>query len=39
MDYVQLGKTDIMVSPVCVGAMSFGQPETMHDWTLELRTL
>lgn len=35
MDYVQLGKTDIMVSPVCVGAMSFGQPGTMHDWTLD----
>lgn len=34
MEYTTLGTTDIKVSKVCVGAMSFGEPGTMHDWTL-----
>lgn len=34
MKQTQLGNTDIKVSKLCVGAMSFGQPGTMHDWTL-----
>ncbi|MFC6253353.1 aldo/keto reductase [Secundilactobacillus hailunensis] len=34
MQQTQLGNTDIEVSKLCVGAMSFGQPGTMHDWTL-----
>lgn len=34
MQYVRLGNTDINVSKICVGAMSFGQPGTMHDWSL-----
>ena len=34
MEYDVLGKTDIRVSQVCVGCMSFGKAGTMHDWTL-----
>ena len=34
MKQTQLGNTDIEISKLCVGAMSFGQPGTMHDWTL-----
>lgn len=34
MEYDVLGKTDIRVSKVCVGCMSFGKAGTMHDWTL-----
>ena len=37
MDYTNIGKTDIKVSKICVGGMSFGQPKTMHDWTLDAR--
>jgi len=35
MEYTTLGQTDINVSKLCVGAMSFGQAGTMHDWTLD----
>ena len=35
MEYTKLGKTDIEVSKVCVGCMSFGKAGTMHDWTLD----
>ncbi len=35
MDYVRLGQSDLMVSPFCVGCMSFGDPQSqMHAWTL-----
>lgn len=37
MEYTKLGGTDIAVSKVCVGCMSFGQAGTMHDWTLDQR--
>jgi len=37
MDYINIGKTDIKVSKICVGGMSFGQPKTMHDGTLDAR--
>lgn len=35
MEYTKLGNTDIEVSKVCVGCMSFGKAGTMHDWTLD----
>lgn len=35
MEYTKLGKTDIDISKICVGAMSFGKAGTMHDWTLD----
>ncbi|KRM58589.1 aldo/keto reductase [Secundilactobacillus malefermentans] len=34
MQFDTLGNTDIEVSKICVGAMSFGEPGTMHDWSL-----
>lgn len=34
MEYTKLGNTDIEVSKLCVGCMSFGKAGTMHDWTL-----
>ena len=35
MEYTHLGQTDIRVSKMCVGCMSFGKAGTMHDWTLD----
>ena len=35
MEYTRLGNTDIEISKVCVGCMSFGKAGTMHDWTLD----
>ena len=35
MEYAKLGTTDIEVSKLCVGCMSFGKPGTLHDWTLD----
>ena len=35
MEYTKLGNTDIEISKVCVGCMSFGKAGTMHDWTLD----
>ena len=34
MEYTCLGATQIRVSKLCVGCMSFGKAGTMHDWTL-----
>ena len=35
MEYTKLGSTEIEVSGICVGCMSFGKAGTMHDWTLD----
>lgn len=35
MEYAKLGNTDIEVSKLCVGCMSFGKAGTMHNWTLD----
>lgn len=35
MEYAKLGNTDIEVSKLCVGCMSFGRSSTMHKWTLD----
>ncbi len=35
MEYAKLGNTDIEISRLCVGCMSFGRAGTMHDWTLD----
>ena len=35
MKYTELGNTNIEISKVCVGCMSFGKAGTMHDWTLD----
>ena len=35
MENGKLGNTDIEVSKLCVGCMSFGKAGTMHDWTLD----
>ena len=35
MDYVNLGDTGLRVSRLCLGCMSFGEPDRgMHSWTL-----
>lgn len=35
MDYVTLGNSDLSVSRICVGGMSFGRPSAdFHEWTL-----
>lgn len=35
MEYITLGNTDLEVSKLCIGCMSFGKAGTMHDWTLD----
>lgn len=35
MEYTKIGNTDIEVSKLCIGCMSFGKAGTMHDWTLD----
>lgn len=35
MEYAKIGNTDIEVSRICLGCMSFGKAGTMHDWTLD----
>ena len=35
MEYTILGNTNIQISKLCVGCMSFGKTGTMHDWTLD----
>ena len=35
MEYVTLGTTDLKVSKICLGCMSFGQKTKMWPWTLD----
>ena len=35
MEYTTLGNTDISISKICLGCMSFGRAGTMHRWTLD----
>lgn len=35
MKYAKLGTSELEVSKLCVGCMSFGEAGTMHDWTLD----
>lgn len=35
MEYTKLGNTDIEISKLCIGCMSFGKAGTMHEWTLD----
>ena len=35
MQYTKLGNTDIEISKLCLGCMSFGKAGTMHEWTLD----
>lgn len=36
MEYVKLGNTGLDVSPICLGCMSFGDPQKwLHQWVLE----
>lgn len=35
MKYTKIRNTDIEISKLCVGCMSFGKAGTMHDWTLD----
>ena len=37
LEYTKLGNTDIEISKLCVGCMSFGKAGTMHDWTLDAK--
>lgn len=34
MQYTNLGKSELKVSKLCIGCMSFGIAGSMHDWTL-----
>lgn len=35
MEYAKIGNTDIEVSRICLGCMSFGKAGTMHAWPLD----
>jgi aryl-alcohol dehydrogenase-like predicted oxidoreductase len=36
MQYTRLGKSDLLVSRICMGCMGFGDPLTgQHSWTLD----
>ncbi len=34
VNFVKVGHTDIEISQICIGAMSFGKAGTLHNWTL-----
>ena len=35
VSYIKVGNTNIEISQICIGAMSFGKAGTLHDWTLD----
>lgn len=35
VNFIKVGHTDIEISQICIGAMSFGKAGTLHDWTLD----
>lgn len=35
MEYTKLGNTEIQISKLCVGCMSFGKAGSMHQWSLD----
>ena len=35
VNFIKVGNTDIEISQICIGAMSFGKAGTLHDWTLD----
>lgn len=35
MEYTKLGNTNIEISKLCIGCISFGKAGTMYDWTLD----
>ena len=38
MKFEKIKNTDIEVSKICLGGMSFGKAGSMHDWTLDERS-
>ncbi len=34
MDYTKLGRSDVEVSRICMGAMGFGEPVGIHKWVI-----
>ena len=38
MEYVQLGKSGVKVSRICLGAMGFGVQNEQHPWTVDFDT-
>ncbi|MDO5332181.1 MAG: aldo/keto reductase, partial [Bacillota bacterium] len=39
MEYVNLGKSDLKVSRICMGCMGFGNETTgQHSWTVDEET-
>ena len=38
MDYVRLGNTGLKVSKICLGCMSFGQPNERRPWSIDAET-
>ncbi len=37
VNFIKVGNTDIEISQICIGAMSFGKAGTLHDWTLDAK--
>lgn len=35
MKYVKLGSSGLRVSPICVGCMTYGEPNALVPWTVQ----